>query len=198
LNIVFDLGGVVVLWQPDQIIRATFEDKRTREKVKLEIFEHPDWLDLDRGVLDTSEAIERAAVRTKLPDAMIRELFHQIPPSLTPVFETINLIRSVKRNGHKVFALSNIHLASIEYIERMYSFLDLFDGIVISSRIQKVKPDAEIFEYLLNKYGLVAEETIFIDDTEANLMGAVKLGIQPIRFETPDQCEEELKRMGCI
>ena len=198
MNIVFDLGGVVVLWQPDQIIRATFEDKRTREKVKLEIFEHPDWLDLDRGVLDTSEAIERAAVRTKLPDAMIRELFYQIPPSLTPVFETINLIRSVKRNGHKVFALSNIHLASIEYIERMYSFLDLFDGIVISSRIQKVKPDAEIFEYLLNKYGLVAEETIFIDDTEANLMGAVKLGIQPIRFETPDQCEEELKRMGCI
>jgi putative hydrolase of the HAD superfamily len=91
-----------------------------------------------------------------------------------------------------------MHLASIKYIERVYSFLDLFDGIVISSRIHKLKPDEEIFEYLLNRYGLVAEETIFIDDTDVNLIGAAKLGIQPIRFENPDQCERELKRMGCI
>lgn len=198
MNIVFDLGGVVVLWQPDRIIGRMFDDKQTQEIVKTEIFEHPDWLDLDKGILDTSGAIERGATRTKLPDAIIRELFQQIPLSLKPVLGTLNLIRSVRRNGHKVFALSNIHLASIEYIERAYSFLDLFDGVVISSRIHKVKPDAEIFEYLLNKYGLVAEETVFIDDTEDNLVGAAKLGIQPIRFENPDQCEEELKRMGCI
>ena len=198
MNVVFDLGGVVFSWQPDQIIKNVFEDKETQEKVKSEIFSHPEWLDLDKGILDRDEAIERSAIRTKLPRSKISELWQQIPLSLTPDGDTVRLIHSVKRYGNKVFVLSNIHLASIEYIEQEYSFWDIFDGIVISCRIQMVKPDAEIYEYLLNKYGLVASETIFIDDTEINLTAATRLGIKPIRFENPNQCECELKKIGCI
>ena len=198
MNVVFDLGGVVFSWRPDQITKSVFEDKEIQERVRSEIFAHQDWLDLDKGILDRDEAIERGAMRTKLPRSKISELMQQIPLSLTPIRHTVRLIHSVKRKGNKAFVLSNMHLASIQHIEHKYSFWDIFDGIVISCRIHMVKPDAEIYEYLLNKYGLVAEESTFIDDTEINLSAATKLGIKPIRFENPYQCERELKTRGCI
>ena len=198
MNVAFDLGGVVFTWQPDQIIKSVFEDRETQKKVRSEIFAHPDWVELDRGILDRGEAIERGAMRTGLSRSEISELMRQIPRSLTPIMDTVRLIHSIKRSGNKVFVLSNMHLASIEYIEQKYSFWDIFDGIVISCRIHMVKPEAEIYEYLLNKYGLIANETIFIDDVDINLDVASRLGIKPIKFEDPYQCECEMKTIGCI
>ena len=198
MNVVFDLGGVVFTWQPDLIIKSVFEDHETQEKVRSEIFAHPDWVELDRGILDRGEAIERGAIRTELSRSKISELMHQIPRSLTPIMDTVRLIHSVKRSGNKVFVLSNMHLASIEHIEQEYSFWDIFDGIVVSCRIHMVKPEEEIYEYLLNKYGLIVNETIFIDDTDINLNAASRFGIKLIKFENPYQCECELKTIGCI
>ena len=198
MNVVFDLGGVVFTWQPNQIINSVFEDRESREKVMSEIFAHPDWVELDRGTLDTDEAIERGYMRTGLSRSKLGELMRQIPRSLTPIMATVGIVNSVKKSGNKVFALSNMHSASIERLEREYSFWDLFDGMVISCRIHLVKPEAEIYEYLLNKYGLMADETIFIDDTDINLNAASKFGIRPIKFEDPLQCESELKTIGCI
>lgn len=198
MNVAFDLGGVVFTWQPDQIIKSVFEDRETQKKVRSEIFAHPDWVELDRGILDRGEAIERGAMRTGLSRSEISELMRQIPRSLTPIMDTVRLIHSIKRSGNKVFVLSNMHLASIEYIEQKYSFWDIFDGIVISCRIHMVKPEAEIYEYLLNKYGLIANETIFIDDVDINLDVASRLGIKPIKFKDPYQCECEMKTIGCI
>ena len=198
MNVVFDLGGVVFTWQPDLIIKSVFEDHETQEKVRSEIFAHPDWVELDRGILDRGEAIERGAIRTELSRSKISELMHQIPRSLTPIMDTVRLIHSVKRSGNKVFVLSNMHLASIEHIEQEYSFWDIFDGIVVSCRIHMVKPEEEIYKYLLNKYGLIANETIFIDDTDINLNAASRFGIKLIKFENPYQCECELKTIGCI
>ena len=198
MNVVFDLGGVVFTWQPNQIINSVFEDRESREKVMSEIFAHPDWVELDRGTLDSGEAIERGYMRTGLSRSKLGELMRQIPRSLTPIMDTVGIVNSVKRSGNKVFALSNMHSASIERLEREYSFWDLFDGMVISCRIHLVKPEAEIYEYLLNKYGMIADETIFIDDTDINLNAASKFGIRPIKFEDPLQCESELKMIGCI
>lgn len=198
MNVVFDLGGVVFTWQPDLIIKSVFEDHETQEKVRSEIFAHPDWVELDRGILDRGEAIERGAIRTELSRSKISELMYQIPRSLTPIMDTVRLIHSVKRSGNKVFVLSNMHLASIEHIEQEYSFWDIFDGIVVSCRIHMVKPEEEIYEYLLNKYGLIVNETIFIDDTDINLNAASRFGIKLIKFEDPYQCECELKTIGCI
>ena len=198
MNVVFDLGGVIFTWQPDQIIESVFEDRETQEKVRSEIFAHPDWVELDKGILDRGEAIERGAMRTELSRSEISELMRQIPRSLIPIMDTVRLIHFVKRSGNKVFVLSNMHLASIEYIEQEYSFWDIFDGIVISCRVHMVKPEAEIYEYLLNKYGLIVNETIFIDDADINLDAASRFGIKPIKFEDPYQCECEMKTIGCI
>jgi putative hydrolase of the HAD superfamily len=198
MNVVFDLGGVLLTWKPHQIIKRIFKDREVQKTVMDEIFCHPDWVELDKGTLDRNKAIERAAIRTGLHASEIRKLMQLVPYSLIPVPETLELIRSVKKNGNRVFVLSNMHIESIDYIEQKYPFWDVFDGMVISSRIQMVKPELEIYQHLLEKFDLVIDNTIFIDDITENLEAASEVGMRIIKFENTSQCEAELKALGCI
>jgi putative hydrolase of the HAD superfamily len=83
-----------------------------------------------------------------------------------------------------------MQFASIAYLEETHSIWDMFDGIVISCRIQKVKPEIEIYEHLLAVHQLNAVETVFIDDMSENLVAAASIGIQTIRFLNPGQCRQ--------
>jgi len=89
MNIVFDLGGVVFDWNPESIIHRLFQDSETRNLVRAEIFEHPDWIELDRGAISLEQAVVRGVLRTGLPREDIENLFNQVPPSLPPIEETI-------------------------------------------------------------------------------------------------------------
>ena len=198
MNIVFDLGGVVFNWQPDKLIGSVFDDSATQRLVKKEIFEHPDWVELDRGTLDVERAIDRGALRTKLPRSEISKLMSEVPRSLTPIHDSMDLLRSMRDTDNKFFVLSNMQFPSIEHLERESSIWSMFDGIVISCRIRKVKPDIEIYQYLLNEHQLVADETVFIDDTDVNLVAAATLGIKTIKFVSASQCRQDLVELKCI
>jgi putative hydrolase of the HAD superfamily len=197
-NIVFDLGGVVFRWQPETIIKSLFEDAETQDRVREGIFEHPDWIELDRGTIALDQAIERGADRTGLPEQDIERLLNAVPRFLTPIDGTIDLIRTVWASNNRLFVLSNMHVASIKHLEEEHDIWSMFDGIVISSRIQKVKPELEIYEHLLDTYQLDAVETIFIDDMTENLEAATSIGIHTIRFVDPDQCRRALVDLNCI
>jgi putative hydrolase of the HAD superfamily len=198
MNIVFDLGGVVFNWQPDAMISRVFEDSETQDLVRAEILEHADWVELDRGTLVLDHAIDRGASRTGLPRQDIERLFNEVPRSLTPIQETIELIRSIWGSDNKLFILSNMQFASIAYLEKKHQIWEMFDGIVISCRIQKVKPEIEIYEHLLAVHQLNAIETVFIDDMSENLVAASSIGIQTIKFEDPFQCRQELVDLKCF
>jgi len=198
LNIVFDLGGVVFDWQPDAIIGRVFDNSETQALVRAEIFEHADWVELDRGTITLDQAINRGTSRTGLPRQDIESLFNEVPRALTPIQETIELIRSLRDSDNKLFILSNMQFASIAYLEKTHSIWDMFDGIVISCRIQKVKPEIEIYEHLLTVHKLNAIETVFIDDMSENLAAASSIGIQTIRFLNPRQCRQELVNLKCF
>ena len=192
----FDLGGVVVRWDPDAIIAGVFSDEKTRAKVREGLFAHPDWLELDRGTLGREAAITRAAQRTGISASDMKRLMHAVPPSLVVFPETVELLRKLKKKGYPLYCLSNMHFASIEHLEQKESFWDVFDGRVISCRLQLCKPEPGIYEHLLRAFGLEASETIFIDDVQKNLDAAAKLGIRTLRFENAAQCERELARFG--
>ena len=196
MNLVFDLGGVVVRWDPEAIIAGVFDDETLRTKVRKGVFEHADWLELDRGTLGRDEAIVRAAQRTGISSSDMKRLLHAVPPSLVVFPETLELLHRLKKKGYPLYCLSNMHFASIEYLEQQHDFWDLFQGRVISCRLQLCKPEAGIYEHLLRTYGLEAKETIFIDDVQKNLDAAAKLGIKPLKFENAAQCERDLRRMG--
>jgi HAD superfamily hydrolase (TIGR01509 family) len=198
LNLVFDLGGVVVRWDPDAIIAGVFSDPRIRARVKADVFGHADWLELDRGTLGREEAIARAAERSGVAPSEIKRLLHAVPPSLVVFPESVELLHRLKRKGHPLYCLSNMHFASIEYLEKMHTFWNVFDGAVISCRLQLCKPEAGIYEHLLRTYALDPAETLFIDDVQKNLDAAAKLGIGTLKFENAAQCERELRALGLI
>ena len=192
----FDLGGVVVRWDPDAIIAGVFSDLEAQRKAKTALFEHPDWLELDRGTLGREAAITRAAQRSGISVSDMKRLMHAVPPSLTVFPETVALLRRLKAKGYPLYCLSNMHFASIEHLEEKEKFWDVFQGRVISCRLNLCKPEPAIYEHLLRAFGLQAAETIFIDDVQKNLDAAAKLGIQTIRFDGVRQCERELARLG--
>jgi putative hydrolase of the HAD superfamily len=193
---VFDLGGVVVRWDPDAIIAGVFSDSGIRSRIKADVFSHPDWLELDRGTLEREDAIARAAQRTGVARDEIRRLVHAVPPSLTVFPDTVDLLYRLKRLGYPLYCLSNMHFASIEYLEQVHDFWDVFDGRVISCRLNLCKPEAGIYEHLLKTYRLDPGETVFIDDVQKNLDAAAKLGIRTVRFENAAQCERDLRALG--
>lgn len=198
MNLVFDLGGVVVRWDPDAIIAGVFKDEPVKAKVRDAVFGHPDWVELDRGTLGQEEAITRAAQRTGVATSEIKRLLHAVPPSLVAFPETVALLYRLKRKGHPLYCLSNMQFASIEYLEKTQTFWDVFDGAAISCRLRLCKPEAGIYAHLLRTYGLTAQDTLFIDDVQKNLDAAAKLGIKTLRFENAAQCERGLHALGLI
>ena len=198
LNIVFDLGGVVFDWQPDALVRRVFEDPQSQALVRREIIDHPDWIELDRGTLALDAAIDRGATRTGLSNHSVARLFDAVPGSLVPIVATIDLVRAVNAGGRPLFVLSNMQLASADFLEKTHDIWDLFDGVVFSSRIQMVKPEPGIYEYLLREHRLDPAETVFIDDMSENLDAASAFGIRTIQFIDPVQCRADLAKLDCL
>lgn len=198
MNIVFDLGGVVVTWEPERIITTMFTEPSIQQIVRTGIFEHADWLDLDRGTLDRDLAITRAVSRTGLTLDQVSALIRSVPESLVAIPATVELLYRLKANGHTLFCLSNMHVASITHLEATYAFWSVFTGSVISCRIHAIKPEPEIYHYLLRQYALVPSETLFIDDMPANLAAAALLGMRTLQFKDPRQCAQCLQGRGCL
>ena len=199
MNIVFDLGAVVFNWQPEEILDKLFTNDIVLQKIiREEIFGHPDWIELDRGTLTQDVAIKRAQKRSGLTYIEIERVFKEVPISLVPLEDTRKLLESIKDSDNRFYILSNMHVEFIEHLERENKFLDMFDGRVISCRINKVKPEREIYEHLLNEFDLIAHETVFIDDMEENVQAASEFGIKTIHFSNAEHCESELRRMNFI
>ena len=196
MNVVFDLGGVIVRWDADEFLESVFDRADTRERLRSALLGHPDWIGLDRGTLEPAAAIERTVARTGVPAVDIERLLAAIPPFLEPLPNMVDLVARVKKAGHRAFVLSNMHRASVDYLERTHDFWDLFDGIVFSCHIQQVKPEREIYEHLLSRFELEAADTVFIDDVKENIDSASTLGIRTIHFRDFEQCRHALVDHG--
>jgi putative hydrolase of the HAD superfamily len=198
MNVIFDLGGVVVTWEPEKLIAEHFPDAREADLVRERLFLHEDWVEMDRGTMTVGDASARAANRTGLARERIERILYSIPASLRLMSDTGRLIHHLRAAGHRVLALSNMPFPSIDHLERQEWFRELFDAVVVSCRIHLVKPDAAIFEYLLTTHSLGPEETIFFDDTAVNVEGAQACGINAQVFTTAEECRVQLEKAGYL
>ena len=197
MNIVFDLAGVVVTYDQAALIAEVFTDPARHATVRTDIIGHVDWLALDRGTLSQQDAIVRATHRTGLSATAIGQFFEEMSAAWMPIAGTVGLLHRLHVQGYPLFCLSNMQAASLAYLEQTYAFWAVFTGVVISCRVQLIKPEPAIYAHLLAQYGLEASQTVFIDDTAVNLAAAAQLGIQTIQFENPVQCERQLQALGC-
>jgi putative hydrolase of the HAD superfamily len=194
-NVVFDLGGVLLRWRPQEIIDAFYADADMRATLRREAFQHPDWIELDRGTIDEAMAGERFARRLGRPPTEMAELFVRVRESLTPVPETVEVVRRLRARRLPLYVLSNMAEPIFPYLEARYDFFGLFDGLVISGAIKLVKPESAIFEHLTRRFAISAAETAFVDDLPANVAAARELGFATVLFEDAAQCERDLSRL---
>jgi putative hydrolase of the HAD superfamily len=191
-NVVFDFGGVLVRWQPEAVIAAFYADEPSRALVRDAVIRHPDWIDMDRGSLSESAAVERFAARMGRPAAELRALMQHIKDSLTPLPDSIALLDELAQRGVPLYGLSNMSAPIFALLKSRHAHWDRFRGIVVSGEVGLVKPDPEIFHHLTQRYGLVPAETVFIDDHLPNIESARRLGFNTIHFVDAEQCRREL------
>ena len=171
-------------------------DPATHAAVRTGIDEHLNWTEMDRGTLAEAEAIARAAQRSGVAAAELARFMERMAVAWTPIHETVDLLYRLRTKGHALFCLSNMHPASTAFLERAFTFWDVFTGQVISCRVGLCKPEPAIYAHLLERYELAGAETVFIDDLEVNLAAAREFGIRTIRFEDPAQCVRALRAFG--
>jgi putative hydrolase of the HAD superfamily len=147
---------------------------------------------LDKGTLNLKEAIPRAAHRCQLSEDEAGELFAETPRSLVPFPETVALLEELHEKGFNLYVLSNMHYHVFEYLSSAYDFWPLFAGIVISSHIQSIKPEPEIFDHLLRVHKLSPQNTLFLDDMAVNVAAAQQKGIATILVGEISQMRDEL------
>lgn len=192
MNIIFDFGGVLINWNPEEIVSAMFEDAGMQQRVKHEVFQHADWLEMDRGVMTETEAIPRFARRTGLSEDTVAELLQAADRTLYPRQDTVDLLVELHGRGFPIYGLSNIPSERFDNLRRQYDFWELFSGFVISGKIRMVKPHREIYEYLLSTYVLDPATCIFLDDSPKNIEAAAEVGIRGLVFTNAAHCRGEL------
>jgi len=192
-NVVFDLGGVVLHWSPTEILHNTFADEATRATVKREVFQHPDWQDMDRGTLLEPEAVQRFGQRTGHSVETMTNLLENVKASLLPIAETQKIIQELAAHDVPLYCLSNMPATTADHLRERHTFFKLFRGVVISGEIQLMKPDHAIFEHLVRRFGLAPKHTLFIDDHLPNIEGAAKFGLQTHHFTDPGRCRAALR-----
>lgn len=198
MNVVFDLGGVVIRWDPELIVSRYTDDPQLRRVLLDGIFKQPDWVELDRGTLPLDRALRRAAERTGLSLETITDAYAAVAPTMVPIEATLRIIERAKSAGARLYCLSNMHRTSIESLNRRFGITDMFDGSIISCYEKTVKPEPRIFQLLLKRYDLAADECVFVDDTKTNTDAARDLGFKTVHFRSPEQCTRELESMGAV
>jgi 2-haloacid dehalogenase len=195
--VAFDLGGVLIDWNPRYLYRDLFRgDNAQMERFLAEVC-NPAWnVGLDAG-RPFSEAVEELVAAHPDQAAMILAYRDRWGEMLGGVFEgTLAIVRELRRAGVPVYALSNWAVETFALTRGKFPFLSELDGIVISGEVGVAKPDARIFEYALGKFGLATDELVFIDDVPANVDAAKQLGIEAILFIDAVSVRAALRRLG--
>ncbi|MFH4462326.1 HAD family hydrolase [Vibrio diabolicus] len=195
-NVIFDVGNVLVRWSPVEIVRLTFGHSVEAEKMAQLLFSSQIWKDLNKGIISEKEA-KLCYQREHLVTAEeMDRFFYYVKHTQILLYGSVELLKRVKSAGYRVYALTDNVNEIVEHLRATYEFWPLFDGAIISSEVQLLKPQAEIYQTLLSTYQLQAEETVFLDDMPYNVEGARAVGMEAIQFENAQQCESELKAMG--
>ena len=183
----WDLGNVVVNWDPEGILSSLKFPQHQTDYVRQQLFEHQDWLDIDRGTKSEAQVAQRLVAESDLSLEQAQQCFEATRNSLADVPRTIALMQQVKATGVPMYVLSNMGIANYEYLSTR-PYFTWFDGIVISAQEKLIKPEKELFTVVIERYDLVASEVFFIDDSLANIKAAKSVGMQALHFKRSDEC----------
>lgn len=198
-TIIFDLGGVLIDWNPRYLYRKIFQ-KEEEVSWFLENICTMEWnVEQDAG-RSFAEATELLVSRHPEYEEPIRAYYGRFHESFNgPIHDTVEILRQIKeKKHHKLLALTNWSAEGWSFALDTFPFLQWFEGIVVSGQEKTRKPFPEIYELLCKRYSVSPEEAVFIDDNPENVEGANKCGITGIHFKSPATLKQDLTRLGII
>ena len=195
-NIVFDIGNVLTDFRWEGFLRDKGFDDRMIKRIAKASVAGPYWKEVDRGVWSTKKLLQAFIdLDPEIADELYLT-FENIHGMVTRRAYAIPWIKELKEKGYHVYYLSNFsYKAYLECAEAL-DFIPYMDGGILSYQDQVIKPDPRIYQLLLERYGLRAQECVFLDDSAVNVEAAKAEGFAGIVFETKEQAEEELRRLG--
>ncbi len=199
-NIIFDIGNVILNFNINEVLPKFTTNKEEQKFILENIINSPEWLGnalIDTGYISREDAIEIVKDRTNhCNDKLIVDFWKNYNDFAQVDERVLSLIRKLKYNNYKIYLLSNINPYTFEFVNKSDLF-NLVDGYVLSYKEHKVKPYKAIYNVLLERYKLLPNECIFIDDNEkniatGNLMGIISKKVEPDNYESIIKALEKL------
>jgi 2-haloacid dehalogenase len=196
--IVFDLGGVLIDWNPRHLYRKLIDDEARMEWFLAEVC-HTAWNEeQDRG-RSFAAAIEEAAAKHPEHRALIAAYFERWDEMMAgPIEGSVTILEELKGAGYELHALTNWSAETFPFARDRFAFLEWFETILVSADVGLIKPDPRIFELLLARIGRMPRECVYIDDNPRNAAAAAALGLDAIAFQDPDQLRASLTRRDLL
>lgn len=197
-TIVFDIGGVLLDWDPRYLYRKLFDDADAMEAFLAEICT-PEWnermdagLSFDDGV---AELTDRHPHHTDMISAYHDRWIEMIPSAIEG---TVDILNEARGHNHPVYAITNFNAEKLAVAGELYPFLKDFDGVIVSSEVGLIKPDPAIFQAFFQTYDKAPEDCVFIDDREINIEASKAIGMHGLHFTGPSQLRSELAALNFL
>jgi 2-haloacid dehalogenase len=198
-TLVFDLGGVLIDWNPHYLYSKIIPDKKEREWF-LSNITTPDWNEEQDAGRSLKEATEMLVQKYPDHEAAIRAYYDRWTEMLGgPIHETVEIFRELKTRGKlKLYALTNWSAETFPVALELFEFLHWFDGRLVSGEEKTRKPFPEIYKILIERFAIEPSKAIYVDDNERNVTPARALGFHGIHFRTPELFRKELVGLGVL
>jgi 2-haloacid dehalogenase len=192
--IVFDFGGVLIGWDPRNLYSRFFPEQPQAMEDFLAEIGFMEWnAQQDKGRPFT-EAVAQLSEQFPHHAHLISAYKENWRESISGSIDgTVELLRALKKKGYALYGLSNWGTETFAMVRHEFDFLNLFDEIILSGEVKLIKPEPEIFRLCLQKIDKPASQCLFIDDSEANIIAAQKLGFDTVHFISPEHLKDELQ-----
>lgn len=198
-TIIFDLGAVLIDWNPHYMYRTLFTDEQEMIDFLANICTS-DWNEEQDAGRSLQEGTDLLVAQFPEHEVNIRAFYSRWIEMLgEPFHDTVEIFKQLKESGkYKIYALTNWSAETFPMAQERFDFLGWFDGIVVSGAEKMRKPTPAFYQTLLDRYHVNADEALFIDDNYRNILAAEKMGIKCIHFTSAEVLEEELKRLKVL
>lgn len=198
LTVVFDLGNVVLRWDPPNLYRQIFNQDNEKVDYFLTHICSTEWnLEQDRG-RSWEEATEVLIRQFPEWEKEIRAYYERwYDMLLGPIEENAHIVDELAARNHPIYSITNFSAHALHDCQKKWDFLNRFLGIVISSDEQLLKPDPAIFNVFFDRYDQKPEQCVFIDDSLVNIESAQELGMKTVHFLLgKTNLRTELQKLG--
>ncbi len=194
-TIIFDLGGVLIDWNPEYVFLDAFHGDRQKMQWFFDNVCTPDWNENQDAGYPLGQATEDLVEKFPEHEQLIRMFYGNWENMLGgAIEETVTILDTlIKSKKYKVVALTNWSHETFPIAQKHFEFLHWFEGIVVSGEEKTRKPFKEIYDITLNRFNITPEKSVFIDDNLRNIEAATALGINSIHFKNSKELKAQLK-----